>query len=359
MTNVVIVDDEAIVLNGLKNLIPWAQLDSKIIGEFTNGKDALDMILTEHPDIVITDVRMPVMDGLMLCKSIHASLPNTVNIILSAYDDFSYAQSAIKYGVTEYILKPIDRQKINQLINKIREVSVRKKTHANLQNILYGSDFTDNIIKELKQGNSGFFEDFFEKEFAAICSGDENIAMELIHKLLNILFDYVEVIGLNLEVSDISRERAWNRLLLESSINEKTKSLKQYYLNILQFISHKKTSHRDAVIEQVKKYIFQQCTDPDLSVYSIANKLNYSSNYLSNIFAQVTGGNISSYITKVRMEKAIELLKNDLIPVNEVSKSLGYSDPNYFAKVFKRHTGVTPTEYKNLSINSETPKEPL
>lgn len=134
MFKVLIVDDEPFVRKGLALLIKWEEHGFAICGEAENGKKAVSKIEQLKPDVVITDVRMPEMDGLELIKHQVEYMKTTVKfIILSGYDDFKYAQTAIKYGVRQYILKPIEQEELisilNNLHNELTEEMHRKEAY--------------------------------------------------------------------------------------------------------------------------------------------------------------------------------------------------------------------------------------
>ena len=107
MIKVFLVEDEVVIRDAIKNSINWEQEGYEFVGEASDGELALPMILKEKPDILITDIRMPFMDGLELSRLVKKELPDTNIIILSGYDEFEYAKEAIKIGVEEYLLKPI------------------------------------------------------------------------------------------------------------------------------------------------------------------------------------------------------------------------------------------------------------
>ncbi|HVI40273.1 MAG TPA: response regulator, partial [Anaerovoracaceae bacterium] len=119
MYKVMLVDDEEIVIEGLKKKIDWEGLQLEIAGVAQDGLEALKMIEETTPDILITDVIMPVMDGLKLIETIKAMGKNIKTIILSGHDEFSYAQKALKLGAAEYQLKPISVEELEELLERI------------------------------------------------------------------------------------------------------------------------------------------------------------------------------------------------------------------------------------------------
>ena len=128
MISIVIVEDESYIRKGMVMTTPWEQFGCKVIGEAGDGQEGYELIKKLTPDIIITDVNMPVMDGIeMLRKLEHVS--NAECIIISGYSDFSYAQQAIKLGVRDYLLKPIDDDDFYRILNKVISYIEKKTQH--------------------------------------------------------------------------------------------------------------------------------------------------------------------------------------------------------------------------------------
>ncbi|MEG2254715.1 MAG: response regulator, partial [Vagococcus sp.] len=106
LKTILIVDDEKSIRDGLKVLVPWEEHGFHIIGEATNGREALVIIHEQQPDIVITDLIMPEYNGLELSETIQQQYPDTQFLVLSSYDDFPYVTEAFKNGAIDYLLKP-------------------------------------------------------------------------------------------------------------------------------------------------------------------------------------------------------------------------------------------------------------
>ena len=121
MFKVLLVDDEEEVRQGIRDRINWAQYDFEVIGEAENGREALNFFDESIPDIVLTDINMPFMDGLELTAEIKENYPTVKVVILTGFDDFKFAQTAIKYGVSDYILKPVLPKDINELLIKLKD----------------------------------------------------------------------------------------------------------------------------------------------------------------------------------------------------------------------------------------------
>jgi len=131
MYKLLIVDDEERVRKGIIKTIEWEKFGFQIVGEAENGKEALEIVEKVVPDVVITDIKMPFMDGLELSELIKEKYPHTKIIILTGFDEFEYAQKSVKLDVLEYILKPISADELSKLLEKLRsemdEEFARKK----------------------------------------------------------------------------------------------------------------------------------------------------------------------------------------------------------------------------------------
>ena len=147
------VEDEMVIRRGIKNSIDWEKEGYIFCGEASDGELAYPMIIKEKPDILITDIRMPFMDGLELCKLVKKELPNIKILILSGYDEFDYAKEAIRLGVTEYLLKPISSGKLLEALNGVSESIRREKEDKDLVR-KYMEEMRDNTEHEKQK----FFE---------------------------------------------------------------------------------------------------------------------------------------------------------------------------------------------------------
>ena len=132
---IMLVDDEEEVRKAIIRKMDWEQLGFYVAGDAENGQDALEKVEILEPDVVMTDIRMPYMDGLTLAARIREKYPSTKILIFSGYDDFEYAKQAIKLGVTEYILKPVNGQELARILKKVRvsldqEISQRRDIDA-------------------------------------------------------------------------------------------------------------------------------------------------------------------------------------------------------------------------------------
>lgn len=154
---VFLVEDEMVIRRGIKNSIDWEKEGYIFCGEASDGELAYPMIIKEKPDILITDIRMPFMDGLELCKLVKKELPNIKILILSGYDEFDYAKEAIRLGVTEYLLKPISSGKLLEALNGVSESIRREKEDK---------DLVRKYMEEMRENTEDEKQKFFEQMIA-------------------------------------------------------------------------------------------------------------------------------------------------------------------------------------------------
>lgn len=154
---VFLVEDEMVIRRGIKNSIDWEKEGYIFCGEASDGELAYPMIIKEKPDILITDIRMPFMDGLELCKLVKKELPNIKILILSGYDEFDYAKEAIRLGVTEYLLKPISSGKLQEALNGVSESIRREKEDK---------DLVRKYMEEMRENTEHEKQKFFEQMIA-------------------------------------------------------------------------------------------------------------------------------------------------------------------------------------------------
>ncbi|MBO5302729.1 MAG: response regulator [Lachnospiraceae bacterium] len=153
MIKVFLVEDEVVIRDAIHKMIPWAEYGFELIGEAKDGEMALPLIKKSEPDVLITDIKMPFMDGLTLSKLVKKDLPDTKIIIISGYDDFDYAKQAISLGIEQYLLKPISKAEFIEVLQGIRA----KYEKENAQK-LYFEKFENEIKAYEKNAQRDFFE---------------------------------------------------------------------------------------------------------------------------------------------------------------------------------------------------------
>lgn len=201
MLKIFLAEDEVVVRETIKRMIPWEELGFELTGEAADGEMALPLLIKQRPDLLITDIKMPFMDGLTLAKLAKKEIPGLKIMILSGYDDFNYAKQAISIGVEDYLLKPITK---NALIERLIEIRGRYE-HEKTQ-----KEYYEKFHREIQAYEKNSSRDFFE----ALVSGSMDM-MELYRK--------AEKLGL-----DIVSE-AYNILIFTMNCNEDFSGQREKY----------------------------------------------------------------------------------------------------------------------------------
>lgn len=246
MYKVLLVEDEPVIREGLKTMIERLTTGFTVKAEAQNGKEALRLLHSEMPDLIVTDIRMREMDGLSMIGKIREMYEDLPIIIISGYGDFQYAQKALKFGVSDYLLKPIDRVELVATFDKVRK------------------------LLDLKNQDDG-------------------------------------------DRAQVGKQAGEERQL----------------------------------IRKVKAFI-QNHTDGDLRLQTLADYVHLHPIYLSKLFKTETGENFSDYVTRIRMKRAKQLLRETNLKVYDISRLAGYQSPKHFMMVFKKEVGMTPRQYRDL-----------
>jgi len=176
MLKVFLVEDESIMREGLRDNMPWQQYGYDFVGEASDGEMALPLIRKTRPDVLITDIKMPFMDGLMLSRIVSKEFPAMKIIILSGHDDFDYARQAIEIGVEQYILKPVTREKMKKVLIEIKE-----KIESEREKSQYLEQFNKEMQEYEQMAQRHFFEKVFSGQFPVqdIYAEMEKLSLEL------------------------------------------------------------------------------------------------------------------------------------------------------------------------------------
>ena len=350
MLSVMLVDDDVNMVVCLRKLIDWESLGYTIVAEAYNGLEALTYDSALRPNVIITDIRMPIMDGTELCRRVRETRDDVSIIFLSAHEDFSIAQLAFHYNVNEYIVKPVTAKKVQMLVQILQELSTNYKSRDYFNKLTRNDELPKKIMQKLKENDQAFFTVFFE-EFTNCAAGDFTAVKESAIKLINILYEYMVFVGTDRDLSVHRRETVFIELEDLKKKKDIVTFVGKMYFGVINIGKNKEDSYYHFTMQKIKEYILGNIHDLSLGVANVADRFNFSTDYLSKVFAKFTGMTMSAYISKIRMEKSIDLLKNPEIPINQISAMVGFANANYFAKVFKKQTDLSPSEYrKNVLV---------
>lgn len=515
---VFLVEDEIVARESIRDNVDWPSLGFEFCGEAPDGEMALPLIETARPDVLITDIKMPFMDGLQLCKIIRERMPAVKIIILSGHDEFNYAQEAVRLGVTEYLLKPIGVQDLGAVLRKVagqldREQEERESLQqlkhqieddlalrqekfllklvmggmVSLEAIEQGQQLGLNLIAnwyqvlvvEFKLNERSEQFDYYQHQqiertisrlvgnnpdvylskkgitkLLLLLKGDSaehlereaNLLTELIKheienktncpvrvgigspqdRIGNICHSFATALAnlyqvsltdsngnlekaelLNLDKSALEDYLQCGTIdefanFFETYLEPLGEAVLQSYLiknyifvdivltiakfvhqmggdvdQVIPEINHVETllmniktlsqlreetrrilggvlAFRDnqaqnqygAIIHQARKYIERHYTDADLSLNEVAVQVNLSPSHFSMVFSHQTGETFTEYLTRLKIDKAKELLRTTTLKSFEISYQIGYNDPHYFSHVFKKRTGLSPRNFR-------------
>ena len=348
---VLLVDDQQLVLDGLKEQLNWERFHGTLCGTVTDGAEALSFIQECRPDAIISDIKMPHMDGIELARQIDESplLSGIPIILLSGYREFEYAKGAMRYHVNHYILKPVTRKKIEELENILLELyHARASSRAKLLELTDNS-YQQEIASALRHNDINRIEDFFKSPLYRECiNGKYCDIMGM--QLLSLLYNYLEDIHFTPNALNTSRAHTMKLFSELPNCALKANYVESTYFDVLNVIHQQKGNNTEALYRYAIQFIDQHYTDPDFTISFLASEMNISLSYLSTLFKQSSGRNLNNYITEKRLEYAKTLLRSLQYSIREIAHLSGYDDAGYFSSLFRRKVGMNPTEYRNCQI---------
>ena len=365
MIKVFLVEDEAIIRRGIRDNINWEENGFEFVGEAGDGEYAYPLILKAEPDLLITDVKMPFMDGLELSRLVKKALPNTKIVILSGYNEFDYAKEAIKIGISDYLLKPVTSANLIDALKKVAETIREEREKSRLLERYFVSyekyteflDRTDfsgvdrKLIRDfLKLGSEEECGTFIEEYFAAV--GENNYKSLLLRQymVMDIFYCVQEFLKeIKVNPDEIPSRQRDIKLIPTTIVSVDT--TKQYLKELFVFALGRRdkvsNDRYGMLISDAKDCIAENFANSEFSLNMIAARIGVSPSYFSSIFKQETGQSFVEYLTKIRIEKACELLRCTTLRASEIGAQVGYNDPHYFSATFKKVMGQSPKDFKN------------
>ncbi|WP_236896090.1 response regulator transcription factor [Clostridium beijerinckii] len=397
MWKLVIADDEPKIRRGIENILNWSEFGIEIVGQAEDGEIALEIIKENRPDIILLDINMPFLNGLNLLQKLQEIGNNGIVIIISGYDDFSYAQKALQFNVFDYILKPVSKKNIEEIIikvtNKLSERGkennylewVKRQLAENkevLQKTFFSEWFNNKLSDEQVLKEMSFFDIEFGRNIGIMVIkiveklnvevSVRNWSIELLEfAIANILNDGFKDLELKyifnddkkniILVSKINDIGWWisiakeiqkeiykylkcNVLIEQASVFNDVFKIKDEYMKIMNSVNEKKKC--SSMVLLAIKYIEDNYYSNELSINYISNKLEVTSSYLSKLLKKETGLSFIDYLTKIRIKKAMYIMEDPAVKIYDVAELVGYSNQHYFCRAFKKVVGVSPTEYK-------------
>jgi two-component system response regulator YesN len=364
MYNVIVVDDYEFYRKEIRSMPVWGEKSGfTIIDEAANGRDAHFKLQQKHTDLLITDIRMPLINGLELLKKVMDEKLCPCVILMSQFSDFEYARQGLTSGAFDYLLKPVDSDELLKVLERAAAQISEK------QNQMAKISYLDEILN--KSGEKYFPEQELENLINLVIEGNPAAALEASSYLVDMTFtelgyDSVRtalVLNKTLKklVDAAQSEYSWldkftnlsdlkmcdfsqfpDIVKMKGAFTEKIGTLlstvRKYELGI----------DNSSMVRNICRTILENI-DSDLSVNALAARLFITRTYLSQIFKEKTGTTLISYIIDVKIDRAKALIMRG-VKVSDIPEILGYKDEEYFRKLFKKMTGCTINEFKNQSL---------
>ena len=393
---ILIVDDEYLVRRGLRETVDWSVLDAEIVAECENGRQAIAEVERCRPDLIISDVRMPVMDGLAMAEKLAEMNFDGAVIFYSGYSDFEYVRKAMEYGVSGYVLKPEENDLLTRkAAETIAVLEERRKKSNALQSLSSGAAYIKEIyFRKLEEGvddrslrdqlsvlsislpHSGTV--LYGKALRMLDAAFEELYRALLRALDNFKAvgdcsreKFIIVTGLT--DADALRECA-ERLYGECGKNAsfacvglsgafgadadlctaaaQAKAAASPVFEVGGVFSFAEAGMRGGkklkkIAEDALALIVAHYSEK-ITVKWAADKLFISESHLMHEFKEETGATFNECLTYYRIAKAKELLAQGKMRINEIAAAVGFADGRYFGQVFKERVGITPSEYIDL-----------
>ena len=353
---VVIVDDEPWTREVIKTFGDWEGLGLEVAGEASDGEYGLELIRLISPDIILTDVKMPQLNGIDLIGILRKENNNSPVIFISGYDDYSYIRSALKLDAVDYLLKPVKQEELNkQLSNCVEILKERNEIRRELNTVENGFldsawageyyTLRDNLCDSLNSMNTNIIKQKCNDIYQLIVKNEGEKASKgtivciyytlmytLEHFIISRDFVPKEFFKVNDTTFVFSRD---------CSLNEMIEFVQKLYCVAAEQMQEYNRNRNRLDIGKIKKYVEDHYTE-GISLELTAANFYVSKEYLSKAFKAVTGQGFSEYITALRMIRAKELILEYKVPIKEVGALVGYVDQAHFYKTFKRFYGETP-----------------
>lgn len=397
MWKLLIAEDETIIRKGLRNAVTWEDYSIDVIDEAEDGEVALEIAKKQKSDILFIDINMPFLNGLELIEQLSGNLPESIFIVITGYDEFGYAQQAIKMGAFDYLLKPVKKGELAKTIknatqeleknsrNKQRDLQLKRNNQLLkerfLQNWSLGLSSDEKVVQQCQlldiklEGNIGI--SIFKVIKEIDVSGTEHSWSDVLIALKNIIGDIVKPYPF----TELFEDQMGNIVVLIPDIhmeqllklNREIKNQSERILGkIIVFVEKVIASYLDfahqfkslteemnsessfsPMVALAKDYIDHRYFENTISLQQVADNVQASPTYLSKQIKNELGVSFVQYLTKVRINKALMILKDPYLKIYEIAEMVGYSTQHYFCSAFKKVVGTSPTVYRNGAERSE------
>lgn len=345
MYTVLICDDKEVFRRKVKRL-PYFQPGNhkfQIQYEACNGLEALEILSRQHVDVVLTDIRMPFVDGLELLKRIKAEQLCRCVILFSEFAEFVYARAGIINGAFDYIVKPLDNEKVAATMDRAYDFLLELVSAAVLDSPLIET-IADMILK-----NAGTSAMSYASRFVDRLLLQSSNRLEITLAMNNALEQLAQLIIKNrpwiirfVPILDLCRLNAGY---------DGGRQLKELFLHKIEVLLHEVNKFvvksKKRLVQNVCQYVLDH-VETECGLQMVADTFYVNKKYLSAMMKRELGIGFVEYMTYIKVERAKVMLLNADVKIGEVASALHFSDADYFSKIFKKVTTYTPSAYKRM-----------
>lgn len=396
MYKVLLVDDDPAICEGLPLLIDWTALRFEVAVTAADGQIALNVLLDSPVDLIVTDIRMPKLDGIDLIKEIRSRGLEVPVVIISGHKDFEYAQTAMAFGVRHYLLKPVNAQMLVSTLVEIRHelddrARIERTVHESLQVLRQRQvwELLNQPPLEKQNVQEGWpASTSIRTPYRVMIVAVQGITQTAAHQLLESMpsdhpFNWMDWPPIDLEKGriavvcrqpELDRDKAfdlagkiWQQFAdalgsghsIQVMVGRQVQDpheLSISYADALDLLSNGKDESAQPVsiyedrqssqlLESILTYIRLHYMEK-ISLRQLALDFYLNPAYLGRLIRKHTGRSFNDYLAVLRVKQAQQLLKNRKLTVMEVAERVGYADHDYFCQVFRQWTGQTPSDYR-------------
>ncbi|MBU9712579.1 response regulator [Bacillus tamaricis] len=385
-----------IIREGIRDSVDWDSLHLEVVGEGSDGEEALELAVEHKVDILLVDLNMPIMNGMTLIKHIRKELPKCRVVIITGHDEFAYAQQAIRLHVDDYITKPIIPDQLKETLIKVCE-KLHREEEAKSQ-LTFSSKQVKKNVTVLREklcvdwisGRISELEILEQLEFLELpvsvpdyisvirwpemdakqpllTENDRKLTLFAIENIISEWFEDNQKVILRDE-NGLIIVIVWGKVA-DNRFNDLAKAF-QTYLKItvyqhIEWLSEKdnlsaigikykvckehvyERAEISQLVHRAEAYMYENYQNSDLNLEVLAETLHVSPVYLSRLMKQDLGISFVAMLTNIRINKAIQLLNTTNFTINEISEMVGYDTQHYFSTSFKKVVGVSPKQYRN------------
>ena len=355
---VILIDDESWTRDVLKCIGKWEELGLEVIAEASDGEYGLELVRKLKPDLIVTDVKMPNMDGLELGSILRAEHCNAKILYVSGYDDYRLVRSAFQLEAKDYLLKPVKPDELNKQLERC----VQELEHEKKDNGQSGLQFE----KIAKAPWLQAYEKLREQLYETLRARNDGMTSRRIQEIM--------MLGNQYQLDSCSREtmiyvyfdlyELLRRYLQENGFS----FLEIFSPSDSSFVFGNETTFREIIsymgslyekapermeklrkergrinVKEIREYVDENFAQ-NITLDETAERFFVSREYLSKLFKKETGMGFQNYVTELKMKKAKWLLLEEKMAIKDIAQLLGYKENAHFYKVFKKYYGQTPGE---------------